>query len=316
MYFPYLRGRQYELIALRELLENDRLSKIVVPIIEPVKLSSTLINTLEEFKNKNRQCSLILNPAVGSFVEEYNDGKKGNLVKRLNEIFNNNDNLYHASLMSKNYRVENNFRLISDIHKQITICKNPDDIEGYQANYAQQPTAYNLISENSKLKREVGGNKVKIDDHFIKRLRNTDYSKKSDEFFSDDHKYFLSDGYTGFSDYSIVGDEYNESGFAPYAVAIHIVYFNQEEDLRIFHFVSDSNLDPTDPAGKFGEALSKLMYKVNEGKIPETLAISEFKRLHSTGSYPGLGTVKKLSIMHHIELVGRYLDNNEIGDSQ
>ncbi|MFM1676678.1 sce7725 family protein, partial [Streptococcus mutans] len=64
MYFPYLRGRQYELIALRELLENDRLSKIVVPIIEPVKLSSTLINTLEEFKNKNRQCSLILNPAV------------------------------------------------------------------------------------------------------------------------------------------------------------------------------------------------------------------------------------------------------------
>ncbi|WP_153052429.1 sce7725 family protein, partial [Streptococcus suis] len=46
MYFPYLRGRQYELIALRELLENDTLSKRVVPIIEPVKLSSTLINTL------------------------------------------------------------------------------------------------------------------------------------------------------------------------------------------------------------------------------------------------------------------------------
>ena len=80
MYFPYLRGRQYELIALRELLENDTLSKRVVPIIEPVKLSSTLINTLEWFKNKEQQCSLILNPAVGSFIEEYKDVNKVNLV--------------------------------------------------------------------------------------------------------------------------------------------------------------------------------------------------------------------------------------------
>lgn len=34
MYFPYLRGRQYELIALRELLENNKLSNNVIPIIE------------------------------------------------------------------------------------------------------------------------------------------------------------------------------------------------------------------------------------------------------------------------------------------
>ncbi|MCO8240772.1 sce7725 family protein [Streptococcus suis] len=308
MYFPYLRGRQYELIALRELLENDKLSKKVVPIIEPVKLSSTLINTLERFKNKGRKCSLILNPAAGSFIEEYEDVKKVNLVSRLDEVFKENDKLYHASLMSKNYKVEDNFKLVDDIDKQITICKHPDDLEGYRENYAGQLTAYNVITESGRLKREVSGNKVKIGDRFSKLLRNTDYSKNPDEFFSDDHKYFSEDGYSGFSDYSIVGDEYSESGFAPYAVAIHIVYFDDEENLRIFHFVSDSNLDPTDPAGKFGEALSKLIDKVNEGKIPETLAIREFRRLYSIGSYPGLGTVKKLSIMHHIELVGRYLD--------
>ena len=28
MYFPYLRGRQYELIALRELLENNKLGTL------------------------------------------------------------------------------------------------------------------------------------------------------------------------------------------------------------------------------------------------------------------------------------------------
>lgn len=46
MYFPYLRGRQYELIALRELLANNKLGNNVIPIIEPVRLSPTLISTL------------------------------------------------------------------------------------------------------------------------------------------------------------------------------------------------------------------------------------------------------------------------------
>ena len=37
MYFPYLRGRQFELIALRELIENDCINSSIIPIIEPVK---------------------------------------------------------------------------------------------------------------------------------------------------------------------------------------------------------------------------------------------------------------------------------------
>ena len=49
MYFPYLRGKQEELLALQELLNNERLSKKIVPVIEPVKLSSTFINTLQLF---------------------------------------------------------------------------------------------------------------------------------------------------------------------------------------------------------------------------------------------------------------------------
>ena len=67
MYFPYLRGRQYELIALRELLENNKLSNNVIPIIEPVRLSPTLVSTLEAFATKKQPCDLIMNPAVGSF---------------------------------------------------------------------------------------------------------------------------------------------------------------------------------------------------------------------------------------------------------
>lgn len=64
MYFPYLRGRQFELIALRELVEKDVLSSKIIPVIEPVKLSSTLLKTIEMYGNNNKKLAFITNPGV------------------------------------------------------------------------------------------------------------------------------------------------------------------------------------------------------------------------------------------------------------
>ena len=300
MYFPYLRGRQYELIALRELLANNKLGNNVIPIIEPVKLSPTLVSTLEAFETKKQPCALIMNPAVGSFNEEYSKNEK-NRANRLDEVIEQSEHLYYASLMSRGYQKD-------DMSRQIIICKAPDDLNGYEGNYSTELITYNLIGEDSKLNREVSGSKVKISDRFKKAPRNVDYAKKTDEFFSKDHKYFLKEGYKGFSDYSIVGESYSDSGFAPTAIAIHIVYFNEKQDLRIHHFVSDTNENLRNQAGKFEEALEKLLNAIEEGKISQTMAIKEFQRLSDTKTYPGLGTIKKLTMMHHIELVGKYLD--------
>ena len=307
MYFPYLRGRQYELIALRELLENNKLSNNVIPIIKPVRLSPTLVSTLEAFATKKQPCALIMNPAVGFFNEEYSKNEK-NRASRLDKVIEQSEHLYFASLMSTDYQKADNFKQNDDMSKQITICKDPDDLNGYEDNYNTELTAYNIIGEDSKLNREVSGSKVKISDRFKKAPRNVDYAKKTDEFFSEDHKYFLKDGYKGFSDYSIVGESYSDSGFAPTAIAIHIVYFNEKQDLRIHHFVSNTNEKQRNQAGKFEEALEKLINAIEEGKISQTMAIKEFQRLSDTKTYPGLGTIKKLTMMHHIELVGKYLD--------
>lgn len=43
------------------------------------------------------------------------------------------------------------------------------------------------------------------------------------------------------------------------AVAIHIVYIDEDESLRIHHFVSDTNLGFEDVAGKYYEAVSKMV---------------------------------------------------------
>lgn len=45
MYFPYLRGKQFELIALRELVALPLDANRVVPIIEPVKRNLKSIET-------------------------------------------------------------------------------------------------------------------------------------------------------------------------------------------------------------------------------------------------------------------------------
>jgi hypothetical protein len=98
-----------------------------------------------------------------------------------------------------------------------------------------------------------------FEDKFKKQDRNADYLKQEDEFYSDDHLYFNKEGFIGFGDYSVIGNDYNESGFAPFAVAIHIIYFANDNTLRIRHFVSNSNADISDVASKFHEAIMKLM---------------------------------------------------------
>lgn len=55
MYYPFLRGRQNELLALQELLKNSKLSENIVPIIEPVKMSPTLLKTLRLFEERDRK---------------------------------------------------------------------------------------------------------------------------------------------------------------------------------------------------------------------------------------------------------------------
>lgn len=186
-------------------------------------------------------------------------------------------------------------------------CFESDRIELLLSLFEDSVPKYSIIPYSPAFRRVRNGKRVMIEDKFKKMPRNTDYLDCEDEFFSDDHLYFEDDGYAGFSDYSIVGEEYLESGFAPYAVAIHIVYFDDNQNLRVHHFVSDTNDDISDPAHKFYEALSKLVEWNNTKKL-NTKAIQTFLEMHESQSYPGLGVVKKLSIMHHIELMGNYLD--------
>lgn len=76
---------------------------------------------------------------------------------------------------------------------------------------------------------------------------------------------------------------------------------------------SDSNEDIANPAKKFYEAVSKLAnwYKAEPKSLELTLGLKTLLEHYENQTYPGLGSVKKLFLMHHLELMGKYL--SEVG---
>ena len=70
MYFPILRGRQFELLALRECVNKNLLSNKIIPIVEPVKVSSTYTKTVDSFIKAGKPIAVIRNPQVGSWIKD------------------------------------------------------------------------------------------------------------------------------------------------------------------------------------------------------------------------------------------------------
>lgn len=314
MYFPYLRGRQYELLALRELAEKDLLGEHIVPIVEPVKLSPTLINAMSAFIEAKHSLAVIRNPAVGGFMTDWRDAQEGSKEEGYKQKFlklYNEPEIIKALIMQRNTSSLLNAWKKQNVNKADMLVVNADRdfLSLYEQEFGEIIPRFSLIPDETAFRRKVRHHKVLLDDKFEKQDRNSDYQIKPDEFFSDDHLYYEEDGFSGFSDYSVVGVDYQEAGFAPYAVAIHIVYFAENKSLRVKHFVSDSNEDITNPALKYYEAVSKLAkwYNSDPHPVQLTTGLQAFLQHYENQSYPGLGTVKKLSLMHHLELMGKYL---------
>ena len=75
--------------------------------------------------------------------------------------------------------------------------------------------------------------------------------------------------------------------------------------LRIKHYVSDTNVDYRDVPNKFSEAVNKLVPDVKSGVIEETEGIRHLMQQAHDGTFPGLATVKRWSIMHHFWTISK-----------
>ena len=68
MYFPYLRGKQFELFLLREMNDIIDDSSYIVPVIEPVRRKLNVLQTaITSLCERNTKFVLLTNPTVGDW---------------------------------------------------------------------------------------------------------------------------------------------------------------------------------------------------------------------------------------------------------
>ncbi len=308
MYYPFLKARQFELIALRELATEETTQGIIIPILEPVKETHNNLTLAHKiFLEKGQDAFLIVNPSIGElagdshFYLQYLATLEGNIF-----------------LPAFHYR--NNAEFITQSIRQfghsncMIVCQN--DISSEDSEFKQlvekvEITAINVSDPNRnrtlhRFLRGLNKNYIRLDDLFEKQARNSDYLDIEGHKFSEEHLYFQDEGFSGFSDYTVLPSEYIDGGSTPRAVAIHLTYLSNENQIWIRHFTSETNDSIANVQGKFAEAAAKAVRYCRKSSFTNS-AISELESYYDNQHYPGLGTVKKISIKNHLLVLSQYI---------
>lgn len=316
MYYPFMRGKQFELLALRDMSTcfADHEKELIHPIVEPVKENlNSLTRALQNLSQAQIESFVIVNPTVGYYQKD-----NSSLVDYLCR-FHMRD-VYPAVYLTtdtSNDRIEYYLNSLISFDKICLIHSGFSDSEFILEQIKRSGKEFINIffhKHSSGIYRNKfrgHGKRILIDDYFAAEEKNSDYQKQS--FFTDIHLLYKDEyNLDGFGDFQTIGSRYSESGGPAYAVALHFSFIDYEGDQEIFvrHYVSDTNHTPADPASKFAEALEKFIidYESNPGLFAETQSIIEFKTLKQNGHFPGLGYIKKLSIKHHLETLVNFLD--------
>lgn len=311
MYFPYFRGKQFELLTIRE--SAPLLSAAgFTPIIEPVKETLTgLEKSLDAVCEAKGNAVVIVNPRHGDHKKAGDD-----ISILLKDNFIEHGGISVGILLGAPMSVDEAKKCIKQHAKHPLTLIHAGFLHGKELAAELGATSktcshvfFKDLHPKTYRKHFPAAMRILLHDGFKRRERNRDYPEV--EFFSDLHVTYSEEEAQGFGDFLTVGDEFSESGGPAYAVAIHMTFIDPTKDdgMFIYHFVSkNKQLTPEDPAGKFSEALDLLIAKADKtgSHIFESTAMAEFRELHAQGHFPGLGYVKKLSMKHHIETLKHY----------
>jgi len=313
MYYPYLRARQFELIALRELASEDATQGCIIPILEPVKETHNNLTLAHKvFLEKGQTAYLIVNPTIGELA-----GDRHFYIEYLTTL--------EGRKFLPAFHYKNNAAFINQSIKQfeltdcMIICQHDisDDDEAFYQLVQKNTVSIINVSEpnrNRVLHRFLKGLKktyIRLDDLFDRQARNSDYLGIEGHRFSEEHLYFRDEGFSGFSDYTVLPSEYIDGGSTPRAVVIHLTYLNEQKQIWIRHFTSETNDSVSNVQGKFAEAAAKAVNYCIENGLSNS-AIVELRSYFDNEHYPGLGTVKKISIKNHLLVLSQFLKDQVV----
>lgn len=307
MYFPYLRGKQFELLALKESAVRLKSDK-VFPIIEPVKLvTKPLISAIKKLNQHSIHPYIVINPEVGELASQ--------VPTQLIAALDSESLGYISCIRVNNVNITSALNIANQfISDGVDFALYIQEDVSVNLNSYMQKSIINVLRDPSLYPAQFVTNvprSVILRDSFPSKPRNADYLS-TPAFFSDAHLTYNNGtliNQIGFGDFLTVGEKWSEGGGPAFVVAIHISYLSNY--MYVKHSVSVTDSDQqSNPGGKFLEALNSLIIFANTPPQlvnQNTLGFQGFLDLHQRSHFPGLGVPKKLSMMHHLEILSDIL---------
>ena len=305
-YFPFLRGKQHELIAVRDLAEAIAEHANVIPIIEPANGNHTTRISLDRYIEVSMPFLFICNPLHGTFA-----GHAGRLFTELiSEGLLEYDN-WTPTLQVERESRSGDLSAFLDRYRDYEVAVIYNGLprsERARALLGDQHVVHHIFLDGRVGADYVNGitqdRRVIITDPFNRQPRNADYPER--EFFTDMNTTAGNPNRLDFGDFSIVGNHYMDTGGPAFAVALHHVHFqNGPGPLDISHFISDRTETAADIPGKIIEALDKLVEALNDLRPNNTQACDQYRLMADAEISRGLGYMKRLAIKQHLELMLR-----------
>ena len=303
MYFPYLRGKQNELEALRDV--NAGVYTNTRPIVEPVTLGAARLLNYQSLAQQDIPFILITNPyhpvsgpvgdaSIQSLITTQLSSSTaltlGFLIDRrinmanLNSFINSNPNRDKVLIFRYSPLPNNIISGIQSIANQASYLVFDED-----------KTDLNLRNSFN-----THPNRVLLTDGFQREDANALYAPVST--FQSLFQTYQNSGWAGIGDYLTIGDHFKEGGGQAMVVTLHITK-ETPNGIVTHHFSSTSNSSSRGLAGlKFSEANSALVNSPNTVTLASS-GLALYRHWDNISHFPGLGLPKKASIMHHIELM-------------
>lgn len=273
-YYPLIRGRQFDLLALREAVEQDGLAQNIVPVIEPIKDLPALTAVANAFTAQRHPLFVIQNPQVGSF---------GLLARPV-----------HAIAWSEWVQPA---RYFDGRPAPLIIA------ETLAQAVALPRTQLCLIPSGARFRRLRLPQAAYLEDHTPTRDHTEDYRLVQREFYQ--YPASTLPG-AGFADYPLATRHFEEHGYPQRALSLHLLV-ERDQALWVQHFTSVNNADFSAPQTKFFEAAAPLPAWLHAHPQAATPALKSLIQLAASQHFPGAGGLRKLQMRHFLTIMGRYL---------
>jgi hypothetical protein len=144
MYFSYLRCKQFELLALREIVPILQNPALISPVLEPVKTStSSFERAIDVLVDRGMNFSIIINPQHGEFVNN-----NAGILRMINAKLQGYNNFQTGILLHSNVNLALTTEQLEQLKfdSQLTLIHSDrvNDIDSLTVWCADHELKYNL----------------------------------------------------------------------------------------------------------------------------------------------------------------------------